>query len=117
MQEKKSENTKIYYIFKFLCQGMITTIFKNDNMFSDGCTNETGIIDCTQRDQDFNDIYFISLLCMNIGAFVFGVLGDKFGSVSIRITAFIFALIGYTLLMFIEETESLIWISMPRDGR
>ena len=89
---------------------MITTMFKNDDMFSDGCITVNDTINCNKRDQDFNDIYFISILCMNIGAFVFGILGDKIGAVSVAVLAFIFGLTGFSLLMFVEENEHFIWI-------
>ena len=58
-------------------------------------------MNCDDRDELLNQIYTISSISFGVGAFLFGLLSDRFGLFVGRLTSFGFISTGLTLLILI----------------
>ena len=70
-------------------------------------------MDCSNRDRLFNNIYTISNVSYAMTALVLGILIDKFGFVPARIISGALITTGFTLMVFTEDTPSLIFAAWP----
>ena len=91
--------------------GPMGVYFKSNGFFLQYCTSEVAsdgvnddveeILNCYDRDELFNSIFTTSSISFGIGAFLFGLLSDRFGLFVGRITSFSFVSTGLTILILI----------------
>ena len=102
--------------FENIKKGQITAILKEIKHYdSDYCrTDQTTFEeDCSDRDRLFNNIYTISNVTFALTALLLGVVIDKFGFIPARIISGCLMTTGLTLMVFTEDTPSLINAAWP----
>ncbi|CBY20697.1 unnamed protein product [Oikopleura dioica] len=100
----------------WLSWGQITAILKEIKHYdSEYCTTDqtTLVEDCNDRDRLFNNIYTISNVTYALTALLLGVFIDKFGFIPARIISGCLITAGFTLMVFTEDTPSLIYAAWP----
>ena len=97
-------------------KGQITAILKEiEHYDSEYCTIDeiTSEKDCSDRDRLFNNIYTISNVTYALTALLLGIVIDKFGFIPARMISGSLMTAGLTLMVFTEDTPSLINAAWP----
>ena len=94
--------------------GIICDMFKEDELFNDYCEKlDDGQVDCSQRDELFNNVFTFSIIMYNLGALLGGIINDKLGFFYGQIINVIPNILGFLVFAFVESNEKLIWAGWP----
>jgi hypothetical protein len=99
---KSHTNENFYTVFK----GMYESYCKPDNSTVSGQN-------CEERDRLFNNIYQTSSMLFAVCSFIVGIIQDRYGLLIVRLISTTVMSTGLLLMVFVEESEQLIWAAWP----
>ena len=83
-------------------------------MFIDYCDKlDDDQLDCSRRDELFNNVFTFSIIMYNLGALLGGIVNDKVGFFYGQIVNVLPNIAGLVIFAFIEHDERLIWAGWP----